>query len=264
MADEPTDDEPTDDELAAMAAAALLAVTKQRDRTHHQAAAALALVLAALKAGIDPGDTLLAIDPAATRAVNRAAVAADLARQARMFGVDLPWQTAARAAHTAATLAGSAAAAHVLSAGHVPVDPAESPYPDPFNPAAWIEAQQGGLAGDIVDAALRNIPDPIDPLLDPLGAALDAGAELGISEDELLNLINQGAGALYYLDMQVSDTYLDASTAVYLDMGLADLYWMALGDACPTCLGYEAGSPYTRAELPGVPHAHCRCWTAPH
>lgn len=261
MADDPTD--PPDDELAAMAAAALLAVTKQRDRTHRKTAAALRLVLAALSAGIDPGDTLLAIDPAATRDMNRAAVAADLARQSRMTGADMLWQTAARDAHTAATLAGSAAAAHVLSAGHVPVDPAETPYPNPFNPAAWIETQQGGLAGDIVDAATRGV-EPIDPLLDPFGAALNVGAELAIGEDELLALIDQGAGALYYLDVQVGDTYLDASTAVYLDLGLVAYDWLALGSACPTCLGYEAGSPYTRAELPAVPHAHCRCWVAPH
>jgi hypothetical protein len=270
VADDGDAPEPTDDELAAMAAAALLAVRKQRDTTHDDAAAALAAVLSALAAGVNVMSLVDVIDPSASRDARKAAVAAEIARQARILGIEATWAQVVRDAHTAATAAGAAAAAHVLSAGHIPVEPEESPFPNPFDPSAWIAAQQLGLAGDIVDLVHRReaaylASEPEDDLLAPrVPGMLDIDL-IGITPDEILDLMDRGAGALYYLDQQMSETYLDASTAVYLDLGLANLWWSTMSDSrvCPTCLGYESGSPYTAAELPSPPHGGCRCWVHP-
>ncbi|MCU1616567.1 MAG: hypothetical protein JWO98_4107 [Frankiales bacterium] len=263
-------DDPSDDELAAMAAAALLAVRRQRDTTHDDAAAALAVVLSALAAGLSVMSLVDVIDPAASRDTRRAAVAAELARQARILGIEATWQAVVRDAHTAATTGGSAAAAHVVTAGGVPVEPEPTPWPDPFDPAEWIIAQQLGLAGDIVDAVHRAeaaylAAEPEDDLLAPRIPGFTDIDLIGITPEEITDLIDQGAGALYYLDEQISDTYLDASTAVYLELGLVEYWWSSMADdrVCSTCGGYESGSPYAYAELPSPPHGGCRCWVHP-
>lgn len=259
-------DGPTDDEIAAMAAAALVAVRKQRNTTHDTAAAALAAVLAALAAGINVMSVVDVIDPDATHNTRKAAVAAELARQARILGIDLTWQTVVRDAHTAATLAGAAAAAHVVSAGNLPVDPEPSPFPNPFDPRPWIEVQQAGLAADVVAFLTRAENTAAGDALanPPTPGVLDIDL-LGVTPDDLLTLIDAGAGALYYLDQQIADTYLAASTAVYLDLGLINLYWTTFGDSrvCGACLALEGGSPYTAAGVPGVPHGGCRCFVTP-
>lgn len=237
----------TDDELAAMVAAALLAVKKQRDRTHDEAAAALLAVLAVLASGYDP-TVLRSLDPEDPRALRRALAAADLTRQAQALGVDPDWEQAVRDAHTAAVLAGTAAAAHVLTAGAVPVEPVPSPFPNPFNPRGWMGDQTHGLAGDLVDA---------------LDAALTAGDEL--TDAAAAEILADGAGALYYLDAALSQAYLDASTALYVSVGVVDLIWHSMGDSrvCGACSSNEAGSPYSPQNVPGVPHGLCRCWITP-
>jgi len=262
-----TDDpgELTDDEAAAAAAAAQLAVRKQRDKTHDRHAALLAVLLADFaKQGLDGQAIVDLIDPDASRADQRATVAAEIARQARISGHDIAWHTLARDAHTAAVMAGTAAAAHIASAGQVDVEPGESPYPDPFDPAPWVLAQQAGLAGDIVDAAAakaRLAPPPIDPDEDPLGSLLDDPAAWLLDPDEVADLIDAGAGALYYLDTQMSDAYLDAETQFFIDLGLATTWWIcADSNACSICQGYEARSPYTVFDTPSTPHGGCRCF----
>jgi len=87
-----TDDpgELADDEAAAAAAAAQLAVRKQRDKTHDRHAALLAVLLADFaKQGLDGQAIVDLIDPDASRADQRATVAAEIARQARISGHDI-------------------------------------------------------------------------------------------------------------------------------------------------------------------------------
>jgi hypothetical protein len=240
------DGEPTEEELAAIAAAALVAVSRQRDRTHVAAGAALMAVLAALGDGFDVTSARLAYDPQVDPAEVRAVLAAEIARQARILGVDLDWQTAVRDAHTAAALAGAAAAAHALTQGDIPVDPDDSPLPDPFDPREWIEAQQGGMGGDLATLLARHTDE--HPVTDEAVVALIAG----------------GAGALYYLDQQVSQTYLEASASLYDTVGLTEMWWNCMAEgACSTCEDYQARSPWKLFELPDVPHGGCRCWVTP-
>jgi hypothetical protein len=227
-----------DDQAAAMAAAALVAVKGQRDATHDQAAAGLLAALAPLAAGYDP-TVLRGLDPDDPRQLRRALVSADLARQVSTLDVAAGWAQAARDAHTAAVMAGTAAAAHALTAGAVPVAPTASDLPDPFNPTEWVAAQQGGMAGDLVDV----------------------GVEL--ADAELVDLIGSSPGALYYLDLQVAQTYVDASAALYVGLGMTWLDWNTMADACPVCQGLESGNPYSAWDLPLVPHGLCRCWVVP-
>lgn len=255
----------TDDEAAAAAAAAQLAVRKQRDKTHDHHAALLAALLADFATqGLDGQAIVDLIDPDASRADQRATVAAEIARQARISGHDITWHTIARDAHTAAVMAGTAAAAHIASAGQIDVEPAASPYPDPFDPAPWVLAQQAGLAGDIVDAAAAKAK--LAPPLavadeDPLGYLLNDPAAWLLDPAEVADLIDAGAGALYYLDTQMSDSYLDAEMQFFIDLGLATTWWVcADSNACPLCLGLEARSPYTVFDTPATPHGGCRCF----
>lgn len=238
----------TDDELAAMAATALANVADQRDRTHDAAALALSMLLAQIAPAVDQTALAYAYDPDADRAANRAAVAAALAAQVAAAGYADAWAQHARDTHTAAALAGAAAAAHVLTAGSVPVDPAATPFPDPFDPTDWVAAQQGGLAGDLVDAYGAIDLDAVDAEL----ADVEAG-----------QIIAQGDGALYYQDEQISQAYLDASVTVYAEMGIDLFWWNCMGGACAACLACEAASPYDAGSCPSPFHAGCRCWVTP-
>jgi hypothetical protein len=270
--DAPDEDELTDAEIAAMAAAALKQLHRQRDRTHDDAAAALAALLALLASGIDAHALYAVIDPTASRDARRAAVAAELQRQARVLDLDTNWHDVARDAHTAAILAGTAAAAHVLSAGHIPAEPEAGAWlPNPFDAEPWVAQQRAGLAGDIVDAVARAektaaaqaaAVDTEPDLLAPAVPGVSGLEDIGLTAEDLARIVDDGGGALYYLDVQVSDAYLGATTALYLEMGFADLWWCAIGDSrtCKTCLDYEAASPYTRSELPATPHGGCRCF----
>lgn len=268
--DDPGDDL-TDAQVASMAAAALTDIHTHRNRTHDKTAAALAAILAALAAGLDVHSLLAADEPAANRDTRRAGLAAELQRQARVLGLDNAWHGAARDAHTAAILAGAAAAAHVLSAGKISAEPRPSPFPNPFNPTGWVDAQRRGLAGDLVDYLRRQAktaPTPpaaadlLHPVVPGAGPSLD---DLGITAADLQANVAAGTGALYYLDVQVSQAYLGATTAVYRELGFVQYWWCALDDArtCPTCSDYEANSPYSRGTLPGTPHGGCRCFTMP-
>lgn len=231
----------TDDELAAIEAAVLAAVHRQRTRIHHEALVALAAVLAALGGKFDASAARAVYSADAHPAINRLALAAEIARQARAAGVDLDWQTVVRDAHTAAVLSGAAAAAHALSRGGVPAEPAEPELPDPFDPRGWVEVQQQGMAADVAAALARDDTDA-----------------------ELAALIATGAGAQYYLDQQTSAAYLDAAADTYAAAGLALMYWVAMPQgACTTCLGYQDASPYLLSELPEVPHGGCRCFVTP-
>lgn len=243
-------DELTDDELDAMAATALHAVMDQRDRTHDAAALALLLLLARLSVLINSDQLADLYDPGADRATNRAALAAEIERQAHAVGLHADWVTTARNAHTSAALAGAAAASHVLTAGGVSVDPGPSPFDDPFDATGWVSDQAGGLAGDLV-RVYESLADAVEA-----EEAEFADVQAGL-------LITQGDGALYYLDEQVSNTYMQAAADVYAAVGLTLLYWNALGGACSICLGYESNSPYSIATLPSPPHGGCRCFTTP-
>jgi hypothetical protein len=246
LADGETDpDDLDDDALAAMADAALHNVADQRDRTHDAAALALAALMVAFAQDIDHDGLRAAVYPDAARAANRAAMAAEIARQARDSGHADAWADTARDAHTAAVLAGAAAAAHVLSAGAVPVDPAPPEFPDPFDPAGWVAEQQGGLAGDLVDAL--------------------AGAEDDLTDGELGAIVGEGRGPLLYLDQQVSEAYLDASIALYGEAGFTEWWFNTMPGACQDCLDLEAKNPYSAWEVPpaGSIHPFCRCWVTP-
>lgn len=233
---------------AGATAALLAAVHRQRKRTHQTAAVALAAVLALLAAGINLDSLRDAVDPEGSRDVRRAQAAAELRRQATVLGLMTTWRQAVRDAHTDAVLSGTAAGAHYLSGGQIPPEPDTALLPDLFDPEPWIEQQFAGLGGDI---ARVLGPDSTQTALDDLDAAL-------------ADVMDAGAGADYYLDQQLGNAWLDATTAIYRDLGVELVDWQTMSDerVCERCIGYAAGSPYPVAQVPDS-HGRCRCWITP-
>jgi 2'-5' RNA ligase len=239
------DDPPADaDVVADGATTGLLAATSaERDRAHRDSAAALAAVLALLASRLHPPTLRAAIQPDAARPVRRDQATTALLAQATATGVLPQWRDTAVDAHTTGTVAGAAAAGHILSHGVLPA--AATPgVRSPISPGPWVEEQISGLAGDLAAAAIG-----------------DAWASL--SDADIADIIRAGAGAQYYLDVQLSQAFLDGSVAVYRELGIGLLDWRTVGGPCRLCLDKEAGSPYTVETVPAVEHGGCRCMLVP-
>lgn len=216
------------------------AVTAQRNQTHDDARDALAVVLIGFTAGVSIPVIRAAVQPDASRPTRRDQAAGALLGQLAGSPVQPQWQAAVRDAHTTATVAGTAAAAHLLSRGATPVQPEPGGLPNPANPDPWIEQQIGAMGGDV--------------------AAALAG-DTAVSDAELAAILELGAGAQYELDMQIGQAYLDGMLALYAAMGQSLLAWRAVWDerVCQPCMTKDRESPYTADTVPGVDHGGCRC-----
>jgi len=86
-----------------------------------------------------------------------------------------------------------------------------------------------------------------------------------VDDAELIDLMGESPGALYYLDLMNSRDFLDSTHALYATFGVAQVNWSTMLDnrVCSTCDEYEARSPYDLKDVPEVPHGMCRCWTMP-
>lgn len=240
-------DDPQTARKAGAVAALLAAIHRRRIQTHTDAAAALAAILAALAAGLS-ADSLrdaVDVDVDGTRDERRAQAAAELRRQATVVNVMPLWRQHVRDAHTDAVLAGTAAAAHYASAGQIPAEPEPAALPDLFDPDPWIAVQLAGLGGDIA-------------------RRLVAGNADDVSDAELAQLVDDGAGADYYLDQQLGDEFLKATLGVYRDIGVNYVDWQTMSDerVCERCIGYTTGNPYRLDQVPES-HGRCRCWITP-
>lgn len=225
----------------------LVAVDGQRRQMHHQTEAALAAVLLGFGATIHPTTLRDQVDPSAPYQVRRTQAQVEIERQAVALGVTASWTRVVRDAHTAAVTGGVAAAGHLVSAGQLPVAPASAPaVPDPFNPAAWIRDQQGGMGGDI--ATLLSGDDADD-----------------VEDADLSSVIAAGMGAVYGLDVQTSWAWLLGTAQQYSAFGERWVDWNTMGDnrVCARCLRIEEDSPHRVDAVPDVPHGGCRCWITP-
>jgi len=224
---------------------ALLAnVDKQRRKMHRKAALALIGVLGVFAAAVDVPSLRSAVNPDAHPATRKQQATADLTRQATVAGVIPDWSAVNQDAQATAQHSGAAAAGHVLTRGDLPVEPDDLTTPDT------------GLY--VADGRV----------LDQLsGVGADAATALGndVDDAELVDLMGESPGALYYLDLMNSRDFLDTTNALYATLGVAQVNWSTMLDerVCQTCDEYEARSPYDLKNVPEVPHGMCRCWTMP-
>jgi len=224
--------------------AALLAnVDKQRRKMHRKAALALIGVLGVFAAAVDVPSLRSAVNPDAHPAARKQQATADLTRQATVAGVIPDWSAVNADAQATAQRSGAAAAGHVLTRGDLPVEPDDLTTPDT------------GLY--VADGRV----------LDQLsGVGADAATALGddVDDAELVDLMGESPGALYYLDLMNSRDFLNATHGVYSALGFTQVMWDTMDDrACDTCEELAARSPYYLREVPEVPHGHCRCYCIP-
>jgi len=225
--------------------AGLLAnVDKQRRKMHRKAALALIGVLGVFAAAVDVPSLRAAVNPDAHPAARKQQATADLTRQATVAGVIPDWSTVNQDAQATAQRSGAAAAGHVLTQGDLPVEP------DTATPS---------------DTGLYVADGRVLDQLSGVGA--DAATALGndVDDAELIDLMGESPGALYYLDLMNSRDYMNAANGVYSALGFTQVMWDTMADekVCQTCDEYAARSPYNLNEVPAVPHGGCRCWCIP-
>jgi hypothetical protein len=250
------------------AAAVLAALDAARDRLHRRSAAALLTVLGLFANGVNLASLRLAVDPEAERDARLAQVVAELQRQAILADVVNAWNAVNQAAHTDAVHYAASAVGHLLTDGELPADPADypktapalprppdngelpQPEPDPIGTErptsyvsdGWIDDQVGGLASDVEAAIMADISDAA-----------------------LFDLIGDGPGALYYLDLLTSRDFITTTASMLADLGVLTVDWTTMGDSrvCRLCASNADRSPYDLADVPDVPHGLCRCWIMP-